>query len=163
VPLIVAAPWIQPREITSWVSLPDISATLLGYATGEPMVELGEARSLVGLISGRTERFRPVLSEETEFGLEIKTLVDEKGLKFIAAIDPSEKHAVFDLVKDPGEQHNLATERPDVVARMEGVLMERLALAREHKHNPGQTGNVDQSELEKIGYVAPGKASPDGK
>jgi arylsulfatase A-like enzyme len=159
VPLIVAAPWLQQREITSWVSLPDISATLLGYAANEPEFALGQAQSLIGLLSGRTDKTRAVLSEETEFGLEVKALVDDRGLKFIAAIDPSEKHAVFDLVNDPRETHNLASERPEVVREMEDVLMKRLAWARERKRNPGQTGSVSQEELNKIGYAGQAPSS----
>ena len=52
------------------------------------------------------------------------------SLKLVWSSDGS--RWLYDLESDPGEQRNLAAERPDIVAELERVVEDRQALAREN-------------------------------
>ena len=62
--------------------------------------------------------------------------------------------ALFDLVADPGEQHNLFATQPDRTQAMRGLLREVLTLALEQAV-AGEIGSLDaavQEKLRNLGY-----------
>ena len=53
---------------------------------------------------------------------------DLKLIRFYArADDGSDELELYDLAKDPGERHNLATERPEIASRLNKLLQRQLA------------------------------------
>ncbi|MFO0982894.1 MAG: sulfatase [Planctomycetota bacterium] len=162
VPLVVAGPQLPVAVVAPRVSLPDIGATLLDLATGDADVRFGLSSSLVELMIGADRAGRTVVSEETSFGYEVKALVDERGMKLIAAIDPSEHDALFDLNADPGETRNLLASQPAAADRLRGMLRARLDRARQLRLDPGAFSSVPKSELNKLGYIGAGRDKSQG-
>jgi len=63
---------------------------------------------------------------------------------------------LFDLTKDPGEQRNVAGERPDVVREFEDLLAEQEASSLRLARAPGQPPEMTEEYLEalkSLGYV----------
>lgn len=130
VPLIVKPParTFEPgRVITADASGFDVMPTLLELAGIEPAAPL-DARSLVPFLRGKPhERGRPVVTETSSRGL---ALVDS-GFKYILPPGGNDE-ALYHLPSDPGEQHDLAAERPEDLARLRGLALEYLL-----RHRPG--------------------------
>ena len=130
VPLIVKPPaeTFEPGQvITANVSGFDVMPTLLELAGIPPAAEL-DARSLVPLISGATDSLdRVVVTETSGRGL---ALVDG-GYKFM--LSPGGRiEALFHLPSDPLEQNDIASEKPEELARLRALTMAYLL-----EHRPG--------------------------
>jgi len=112
VPLMVAAPGLEPCRIDTPISTVDVLPTLADLA-GVDMAEVApwtDGQSLVPLASG-TERTTPVLMEYAAEGSDAPLVGIRQGRwKYIrCALDPEQ---LFDLEADPHEMTNRATE-PD--------------------------------------------------
>jgi len=124
VPLLAAGPGIEGGHVCGApVELLDLNPTLCDLA-GLPPPEHLDARSLVPLLRGETDRHRPdALAVLRNF----RCLRTERYKLIENANDVPE---LYDLGEDPEERHNLAEERPDIVGRLHRRLRERLLEGR---------------------------------
>ncbi len=124
VPMMLAAPGLQPTKIEAPVSLLDVAPTLadLGCPGGADAMLPVDGHSLMGLAVGK-ERDAPVLMEYAAEGSYAPLVAIREGRwKFThCPLDPPQ---LFDLEADPHEQHNLAEDAdygPEIVAFMQQV------------------------------------------
>ncbi|MBV7409098.1 choline-sulfatase [Maritimibacter sp. DP1N21-5] len=113
VPLMIAAPGLEPRLETTPVSTMDVNPTL-GDLAGIDLSEIApwtDGQSLVSLAQG-TPRAEPVLMEyAAEASNAPLVAVVEDGWKYTRCdLDPEQ---LFDLTTDPNELVNLAQTAPD--------------------------------------------------
>ena len=124
VPLMIAAPGLQPKNVTRPVSLLDVAPTLVDLAVpdgAEAMLPV-DGRSLTGLMNGGT-RAEPVLMEYAAEGsyAPLVSIRDERWKFNHCTLDPPQ---LFDLTADPQERVNLASDAaqvPQLVSFMERV------------------------------------------
>ncbi len=155
VPLIVRAPGLPPARMDGPVGLVDVVPTVLD-ALGEPVPEGLSGRSLWprlrgagedaprAAVAGFMEHWRSVVSGR------FKLIARSRG-----------RIAVYDLEQDPGEQHDVAAERPLVTAYLRGLLGLELAgsdavTPRPRRRHRASSATIDpelQSQLEALGYV----------
>jgi arylsulfatase len=129
VPLILWAPGLVPNKtVTTMVSTVDVKPTVLDLM-GMAQVPGMDGRSLVPLMSGQVTSHRDMvfLSECT---WQAKRGVRTSEWKFIRCTDPGmyprDGWELYRLADDPGEQHNLAAEFPDVAGELNGILSDWL-------------------------------------
>ena len=128
VPLFVKEPGQQtPRSVDAPVSLVDLRATVLEL-TGLRSAS-GDGRSLVPLLRGDdAEAFakRPLLAEASNrrrFVGHSLRLGGEELIWIERSYDGAHETArLFDLGRDPGQQHDLAGERPERVRALRALL-----------------------------------------
>ncbi len=138
VPLLLHSPGQLPagRVVDQQVELIDVAPSILDVL-GLPPIEGMQGVSLLPLIRGESRPDREALSEATCVAPEIKSLRAE-GFKYIYAFPPPDGErigigaaptweALFNLNKDPGEQHNLAPTSPAEVAAWRARLEDRFA------------------------------------
>lgn len=156
VPLAIRIPGEAGRRVEEAVGLVDVLPTVLD-ALGLEVPEDVEGRSLLpGLRAGSVPE-APLLSELRLFeGFHADGIVDDSW-KLI--VDRSnERRLLFDLREDPGEAHDLASEHPDRVERLERRLEAMRARARASA--PAPPAEFEPSEalrerLRALGYVDP--------
>jgi arylsulfatase len=123
VPLVVTGPGIRSGVASAaHVSMHDLTATFLELAGAPPLPEM-DSRSLVPVLTGRTATHRPYVCS----GLDHWRLVFDGRYKLVRlasaggdALEP-QLH-LFDLQDDPHETRDVASERPEVVARLQPLL-----------------------------------------
>jgi arylsulfatase A-like enzyme len=131
IPLIMSWPGKLPagRRVPGLVQNLDVSQTLLDLV-GIQQTEGMEGISLLPTMYGvRDANYTELFLSEATW--QVKRGVRTDRWKFIRAIEP-DRHGrpmkeLFDLEADPGEQNNIAEDRPDIVAELEGVLDRWLA------------------------------------
>ncbi len=130
VPILLALPGVLPagREVKPRVRSIDLAPTVLEIMGLEPSPKMSGA-SLMPLVRGEREADeRVVLSEgRGTRGLIVgkyRLLVREGAAQVTVHGEKTTTIAeeLFDLEEDPGERHNLARERPDVVLEMRARL-----------------------------------------
>jgi len=130
VPLIVKPPaeTFEPgRVVNAEVSGFDVMPTLLELAGIGPPADL-DALSLLPLISGDMEKFdRAVVTENSRRGLALV----EGGFKLVVELGTG-RQMLFDLVNDPKELNDIASEDPEQVARLRSLTIAYLL-----EHRPG--------------------------
>ena len=129
VPLIVAgAPGLRAGTVHhGFTHVKDIAPTLLELAGLPPQtgryqdrsVEPMTGRSLMPALRGQTERLYPP-DQPVGYELSGNQALFKGDLKLIRIIAPvgDGQWRLFDIVKDPGETHDLSRERPDTFAQM---------------------------------------------
>lgn len=111
VPLIFAGPGLEPRTVTTPVSLIDLAPTLLDLAALEPFEE-HRGVSLVPWLFGRGGEHPPVFFEkEKEDALPQKGMV--KWPYKVILVLPYNRLKIYDLEADPKEQNDLAKKLPE--------------------------------------------------
>lgn len=123
----------KPVHIKSQVRSIDILPTILADL-GVPKPDTIEGASLLPMIHGDEAADRPAYSEATTYGPERESL-RANGFKYVHRIGYGTLAApccvnfpltplneLYDLRKDPGELHDIAGSRPDVLARMEALM-----------------------------------------
>jgi hypothetical protein len=105
VPLLIAGPGIQPRTVDEPVSLLDLYPTILDlYGVDTPGHVLGQ--SLAPLLAGGDEPLvRPIVAEAR-----LKRALITRDLRKIIHDPRSGTVEIYDLRRDPGEEHNLFLE-----------------------------------------------------
>lgn len=148
VPLILWGHGIEPAVVDEPVSLVDVTPTVLDLL-GLPIPEGVDGRVVPAAEPA------PVYLESYQlaqrFGIAPHVGVVDGSLKLLDTPRPE----LYDVIADPAEQHNLAAERPDDVARLREVLA---GFAFEP---PGATDEPDPAvalQLEALGYVEGGFA-----
>ncbi|MFZ5476814.1 MAG: sulfatase, partial [Myxococcota bacterium] len=117
VPLLVRPPGGGPaREVVEIVQHVDVAPTLLALAGIARPPDL-PGRDLTPALAG--EALAPTVAFAEEWAGKVhRAAVREGDWKLVRDPEPR----LFDLDADPGETRDLAAERPDVVARLEGQL-----------------------------------------
>jgi arylsulfatase A-like enzyme len=126
IPLIMSMPGTLPtgRRVPGMVQNLDLAQTVLDL-TGIPQRQGMEGLSLLPCLYGvRDGNYSEVFLSEATW--QVKRAVRTDRWKLIRSIEP-DRHGrpineLFDLESDPDEQHNIAEERPEVVAELEQQL-----------------------------------------
>jgi arylsulfatase A-like enzyme len=166
VPLIVVDPtrsWAEAR--VPWqVRLSDVLPTvveLLGVTDARPVT----GRSLVPMLSGDELRHRPAFAGHTKVGPPRRALRDglhkliirdgtsaSTGPQLSPAVPPLQ---LYDLIADPGEQHDRQAEREDLVQRLAAQLLawqQQIGGARVELRPDADDEEVLR-QLRELGYV----------
>lgn len=167
VPFIIRTPYraLRGRRVMSQVRVIDVMPTLLDLVDA-PVPEKVQGTSLVELASGRRREPAIVAYSESYYPRhhygwsELKALRDG-AVVFIAAPRPE----LFDLAADPGQQNNLASERPSTVARLSTELeqiVSRYSAKDIDEKRPEMVDPETQAQLAALGYIAgPAKVKVD--
>jgi len=126
IPLIIHFPdgWGAGQRVNTRVQQIDLVPTLLAYL-GRDAPPLVQGRSLIPLLTSDTSvgDSRPVLSSRVLNAQPMDAVIDEH-MKLIRHSDQSNLGVeLYDLDRDPSEQHNLAKEQPELVARLTAALV----------------------------------------
>jgi len=151
VPLIVRLPGLAPRRVSDVTRLTDVMPTVLD-ALHVPVPQI-DGISLVPLMTGRAARLDLEAYSESEyparFGWSPLRALREGRFKFVAAPRPE----LYDLDADPGEQHNLVSER----SALTSSLSKRIAALAEAGSSQSSSGAAIDAEsaerLAALGYV----------
>ncbi len=120
VPLIKAAPGLTPRIVAQPVALMDVAPTVLDVL-GLPLPHSFQGRSLAGALAGLPLDPAPVFAEilpSPAWPAAARALVDADGRTKVIYRITHPRFEVYDLVSDPGEQHDLSDLQPELTARM---------------------------------------------
>jgi arylsulfatase A-like enzyme len=164
IPLILRAPGVTPgTRVSTPVQITDIGPTLLDLAGADRLTQAtgSSLRTLLDDPSApwpHTHLFMELLSRVTGFhGVSIRT----KDWKYVLILGP-DKWAVFDLTRDPGEQHVLSRENlpldPDYFDRLYMRTAKQLeAIARrlptiEERDTP-PFSKMSEAQLRALGYL----------
>ena len=128
VPLLLRVPGAEPRRVAEPVGTIDLAPTLLELLGAAPF-EVSQGCSLVPLLEGREEDLPPLFAEIRRAGKNDWQSWIEGRWKLIHDLT-NERLLLFDLQTDPGEQHDLAAERPDLVTAMNARLEDTLERSR---------------------------------
>ncbi len=166
VPLIIATPFEEPQSIQrhELVSLIDIMPTVLEMAGLETPDEV-HGRSLVPLfttdaeVEGRPDErvYAETFYPRLHFGWSELQAILEPTHKLIISPEPE----LYDLLQDPEEQQDLASERAATAEALRREA-EELVAQLEDNANPANTVTLDQETLQRLaalGYI--GNASAD--
>lgn len=116
IPLIAAGPGIRAGVTTgALASLHDVGATFLDYAAAPPLPAM-DARSLRGVLEGRTETHRAFIRS----ALGKWRMVFDGHYKLVLGAEQPDM--LFDSHADPLECANIAPNRPEVVEQMRRQL-----------------------------------------
>ena len=126
IPLIVHAPGAAPpgTVIERPVRMIDLAPSLLEWAGLERPATF-EGRPLSQVLAAPGAPGDDLIATATQAQFPTRYAIRSGGLKLIESLDTG-KRELFDLASDPGEEKNLAAERPDDLAKLEA----RLAAAR---------------------------------
>jgi len=155
VPLVLRAPGFAPLRVPELVRTVDVLPTLLELCGLAPPAGL-EGRSLVPHMRGEATDERPALAElRLRDGHHFDAVVSG-GWKLIVDVEDGEPQ-LYDLAGDPGEQRDLADERPEEVRRLrvllEGLVSDSRALAPAEGSSRVHLSPEDLEVLEDLGYV----------
>jgi arylsulfatase A-like enzyme/Flp pilus assembly protein TadD len=158
VPLILWAPrLLRPRVVADHASLADVAPTVLDLLALPAAKEM-EGRSLLSAAVGRSlppkGHYFEALSASLNRGWAPLHGIRQGSLKYIDLPVPE----VYDLTPDPGEEHNLATNRSGTLNDLRSRLQE-LRLA-----DPGFGRSEESAEVRErlaaLGYVTGAGAAP---
>lgn len=130
VPIVIVAPRALPagREVKARVRSIDIAPTVLDLMGLEPHARM-TGKSLVQLSKGHSESEERVIVSEGRGSRAIlhgryRLLAREGAARIVIQGDKTTEKDVelFDLVDDPGERHDIAPKKPEIVAEMKARL-----------------------------------------
>lgn len=162
VPLFVREPGQRELRIVSEpVSIVDLRATLAALL-GLPHAEGMDGHSLVPLLRGRSEPAlanRPFVAQATNHkrfvGRSIRRRNDELIVVERSYDGLRDDVRLYDLEADPGQQHDLSHQRPELVRTLRGEL-EQIEAGYESTPLPSQRYELDpelRGTLEALGYL----------
>ena len=156
VPLVFVGPDIPSgRRVSTQVSLQDLFATLADYFDLPTPPDLNST-SLLELVEGRSETPRDtylccLARYNKREGLR------SGGFKYVLSHPKGKRtDALFDLSRDPGEQHNIAAWRPKLTTRLRNRTRTRTRTNRAEAAKVRMPSIVDDEYLEQLralGYV----------
>ncbi len=161
VPMIVRAPGLSPRRVPDVVRLVDVMPTVLDMLGVHPLATDGV--SLASLMAGRIARLDlDVYSESMyprRFGWAGLRSIRADRFKYVSAPRPE----LYDLEKDPDEQHNIYDERRDLTALMAAAL-DRVARPSSAASaiEPAAPDPELVERIAALGYVSPARPLREG-
>lgn len=150
VPFVLRADWLAAGTIDGPVTLSDVAPTLLGLAG----LDVPSAMSGVDLLGERLDPRRPRLSRNAalrpQFGW------TRSGLRLVVDLE-TRAVALYDILRDPDELHDVSLERPASTALLLRELVAALTVRGGARAvEPSEDLSVD---IGAIGYVMnPGRA-----
>jgi arylsulfatase A-like enzyme len=170
VPLLLAGAGLPEGAVfESPVGLVDVAPTLLAAAGAAPIPD-ADGRDLGPLVRGneRDDRiaYMETLATRFDFGWSPLFGIRTRRYKYVRA----PRAELYDLLEDPAETINRASDQPERVARLDAVLARRLERSRPSEQI--ELEPADRARLRSLGYVVPtsgvdladaGTASPDPK
>jgi arylsulfatase A-like enzyme len=171
VPLVFHGPGLFPaRRVEHQVRHLDIAPTILD-AAGLGGSRPGWSTSLLPMARGEEAGDRPAVTEALQTMLHdpLRRLVGYRTGQYkliYAPENPEVPPELYDLRADPGELHDLAASRPDVVAELRGRVEGRAAdgaAVGTANHGPSPNGTeqrmtaeeeeIIRDRLEQLGYL----------
>jgi arylsulfatase A-like enzyme/thioredoxin-like negative regulator of GroEL len=165
VPLILRVPG-EPggRRVAARVGTVDVMPTILDFL-GVPAPTGIQGRSLVSLMRARdggrqdsTSYYAETLSPRLSYGWGELRVLFEGPYKYIHG----PRQELYDLVRDPGEDHDLAAELPAEKQRMERIL--GAFVARNAGAATGdavhETDHATRERMAALGYLSPSGEDP---
>lgn len=154
VPLVMRLPGVPPRRVEAPAQHVDVLPTLLGYLGIE--APPNDGRNL--LAARRRGDDPPDVYTHLDVDGHRAASVMRGHYKLVLPQSPSQgtKPMLFDLDADPGELENLASERPDIVERMLGLLTERNLADEVESAEEIEDDQLDEDvrrRLRALGYV----------
>lgn len=141
VPFILALPGKLPanRRVNGLAQHADILPTILdiaGIKLGKYALRL-DGKSLLPLVRGERKELR-AFTLSCEANWQLKRAIRTQEWKLIKSLAKdvygNPKYELYDLARDPGETHNLARKKPQLVKRLNRQLeAEVMRLRRKHK------------------------------
>jgi arylsulfatase A-like enzyme len=148
VPLILSGPGIpRGRVVPNVVSLVDLAPTIL-EAVGVPAGSTLDGHSLMPLLAGDDRSWQNRAASEADQEHR-KRMLRAGNLKLIE--DRSSGAELYDLASDPGERHNVAADRPAVVADL-ALAFQRM-LPASAPHGPEILSDEARQRLRALGYL----------
>ncbi|MHB0999612.1 MAG: sulfatase family protein [Armatimonadota bacterium] len=131
IPLIIRYPGKVPagKRFTDYVQLKDIMPTILDLMDIKTKIKF-DGRSLTPVLEGKPREAEP------EFYITECTWMRKHGWrtpewKYIHALEPDfhfkPEIELYNLIKDPGELHNVADEEPEIAAMLEARMQAHIA------------------------------------
>ncbi|SDE80932.1 sulfatase [Halorientalis regularis] len=150
VPLVFDVPGRDGRQIDQQVSLIDVPPTLydlLGVETPEAV----QGRSLEPLMAGEEREEQVVVCTASGGGM-LATRTPEWKLLWDREADTVE---LYHLTEDPGEEHDVSAESPEIVEQFRALLEDHAAEARATDTDLPEVEESDEvkQRLEDLGYV----------
>jgi arylsulfatase A-like enzyme len=152
VPLIIRYPKAFPagQRVERPVMLVDVMPTILALAGAAPIPSLA-GQSLLGGAPGATGRDEAYVELIYRYGwARALRRGSRKIIRMVRGED--DRTAVYDLDRDPGEQHPLATPAPDLADRMAAIQ----AWSSAHQSAPAAEVEIDSDmsrRLKALGYL----------
>jgi arylsulfatase A-like enzyme/Flp pilus assembly protein TadD len=153
VPLLMRGPGIpEGLAVGGPVALADVAPTILAMAGAAPL-DGATGRDLGPWIRGSPVEpaavYLETLATQLDFGWSPLLGLRTDRFKYVRAPRPE----LYDLAADPGETHDLAAERPEVVRELDAELARRVA-AGAAPPVPAGIDAATRAELRALGYVA---------
>jgi choline-sulfatase len=159
VPMIIAAPSLAPRVITTPVSTVDLAPTIASLA-GVAFAAVDGRDLAADLRNGREPKSTPMYAETqypATFGWSELASMRLASTKLIAAPSPE----LYDLQHDPGETVNVLTNQRrayrDLTTRLDQLRATAVA------SSPSTVDAETRAKLASLGYVAPTQSSGGAK
>jgi Flp pilus assembly protein TadD len=162
VPLVISLPGraTAGHRADGIVSLADVPRSIL-EVLGLPADRLGSGRSLLPALRGETLASVPSYAE-TELPWAMYRWAPQQSLttpdwKYVRSPRPE----LYDRTTDLRERQNLASEHPDVVARLDAELRRHEETLRPRAAQAAALDADARRRLEALGYLVPGERPPD--
>ncbi len=160
VPIVLSGPGIEPGLRTTPVSHVDLAPTLVDLA-GLPQPPAGfHGISLApALRDGGEPPAHPVVMETpTGAPSNVQTMsqaaIRDGEWKLLTSLeDETVVDALYNLAGDPHEHHNLASQRPDDVARLKELLQSVVTERAEADEMSAEDDAILAERLEELGYL----------
>jgi arylsulfatase A-like enzyme len=162
VPLILSVPGHSPGRRPEHVSLLDLAPTLLELLE-QPIPAAMQGRSWVSWLAGAPDAIGPspvlldlasnVARQRAIYSGRLKLVLGETDARVFLPV-PVER-ALYDLQTDPGEQHDLSAEYPELVERLVSELRNLVWRMASTGESPLRVELDDESrrQLEQLGYL----------
>jgi arylsulfatase A-like enzyme len=158
--LMIQAPGVTPGPVRDLVRTLDVMPTVLALAQVEPEDPAMQGRNLLPILQGSASppRFAVGQALSSRGGRDPRRSIKRDNLRLVLNAASGERW-LYDLESDPGELHDLASERPELAAELEALLREELrrdALLRQMLGDPSGSDpltDAQYEELRRLGYV----------
>ncbi|MCA8979909.1 MAG: sulfatase [Planctomycetes bacterium] len=158
--LMVRAPGVAPGVVDDLVRTIDVMPTLLALAQVEPEEPVMQGRNLLPVLQGSAAPSDHAVGQalSARGGRDPRRSIKRGDLRLVLNAASGERW-LYDLAHDPGELHDIASERPEVARELEDMLREELrrdGLLRGLVGDPGTTDALSDDqldELRRLGYV----------